>query len=77
MNSEDINNADLWVGKRSRSVEMGINHWVKAKTKGELRVPHRTLDAKNFCWSQIDIWEYQYQELDFGTRWAEVGRVIF
>lgn len=56
---------------------MRINHWVKAETKGELRVPHRTLDARNSDWSQTDMWEYQCQELDFSTWWAEVGRIIF
>lgn len=51
---------------------MEINHWVKAKAKGELRVPHCTLDAKNLYLSKTDIWEYQYQERDFSTGWAKV-----
>lgn len=74
MNSEDINNADLvlWVRKRSRSVGTRINHRVKAKAKGESHVLHCTLDAKNLYLSKIDMWEYQYHELDFSTGWAEV-----
>lgn len=53
-------------------MEVRINHWAKAKAKGELRVPHCTLDAKNLYLSKSDIWEYQYCELDFSPGWAEV-----
>lgn len=49
MNPEDINNADLasQIRKRSRSVGMRRNPWVKAKAKGELLAHACTLDAEN------------------------------
>lgn len=78
LNSEGINNADLvlQVRRRSRSVETRINHGVKAKAKGESRVPCCALDAKNLYLSKTDTWEYQYHELDFSSGWAEVEELF-
>lgn len=61
LNSKGINNADLalQVQRRSRSMETRINHRVKAKAKGESRVPCCAVDAKNLYLSKIDTREYQ------------------
>lgn len=72
MNSEDINNADLalQIRKRSRSVAMRINHWVKAKAKGQLLAHTRTFDAENLYLCKPDIGEYWHEMVSTGR--AEV-----
>lgn len=68
MNSQDINNADLasQIRKRSRSVGMRINPWVKAKAKGELLAHACTLDAENLYLCKPDGWEYCQEVVSTG-----------
>lgn len=59
VNPEGINNTDLvlWVRK---SVGTRINRRVKTRARGELCVPHCTLNAKNWYLSKRGIWEDEY-----------------
>lgn len=76
VNPEGINNTDLvlWVRK---SVGTRINHRVKTRARGELCVPHCTLNAKNWYLSKRGIWKYEYCELGFSSGWAGVEESCF